>query len=225
MSSLATPTQEPPATSVPYADRLRRAQAEMARQGIDLLVVGASADLLYLIGYEGHESERMSVLGSASRRCAALRRAGTGSAAPPRPARPARDRPLGGDGGSGGESCRHRRQCRPRHDRGRRRAVERLHPSPAARHAASPLGRGRATPATFADDQGRARDRAAGRGRAPHRRILGGVPYLLDHGVDRVGGSRAPDGAAGGTGPDCRCSATSAADRTGRRRTRPPATA
>jgi Xaa-Pro aminopeptidase len=34
----------------------------MARQGIDLLVVGASADLLYLIGYEGHESERMSVL-------------------------------------------------------------------------------------------------------------------------------------------------------------------
>src|SRR5215207_11565366 len=62
MSSLATPTQELPATSVPYADRLRRAQAEMARQGIDLLIVGASADLLYLIGYEGHESERMSVL-------------------------------------------------------------------------------------------------------------------------------------------------------------------
>src|SRR5829696_8077816 len=62
MSSLATPTQEPVATSVPYADRLRRAQAEMARQGIDLLVVGASADLRYLIGYEGHESERMSVL-------------------------------------------------------------------------------------------------------------------------------------------------------------------
>src|SRR5215212_10874780 len=62
MSSLATPTQEPPATLVPYADRLRRAQAEMARQGIDLLVAGASADLLYLIGYEGHESERMSVL-------------------------------------------------------------------------------------------------------------------------------------------------------------------
>jgi len=34
----------------------------MARQGIDLLVVGASADLHYLIGYGGHESERMSVL-------------------------------------------------------------------------------------------------------------------------------------------------------------------
>jgi Xaa-Pro aminopeptidase len=45
-----------------YADRLRRAQEEMARQGVDLLIVGASADLLYLIGYEGHESERLSAL-------------------------------------------------------------------------------------------------------------------------------------------------------------------
>jgi Xaa-Pro aminopeptidase len=62
MSSLATGLQDAVAASAPYADRLRRAQAEMARQGVDLLVVGASADLLYLIGYEGHESERMSVL-------------------------------------------------------------------------------------------------------------------------------------------------------------------
>ncbi len=62
MSSLAAPVQDAGAASAPYADRLRRAQGEMARQGIDLLVVGASADLLYLIGYEGHESERMSVL-------------------------------------------------------------------------------------------------------------------------------------------------------------------
>src|ERR671913_2550907 len=54
--------QEDATSSTPYADRLQRAQAEMARQGVDLLVVGASADLLYLIGYEGHESERMSVL-------------------------------------------------------------------------------------------------------------------------------------------------------------------
>lgn len=45
-----------------HVDRLQRAQGEMARQGIDLLVVGASADLSYLIGYEGHLSERMSVL-------------------------------------------------------------------------------------------------------------------------------------------------------------------
>ena len=62
MSSLATPVPDSPVVAAPYADRLRRAQAEMAGQGIDLLVVGASADLLYLIGYEGHESERMSVL-------------------------------------------------------------------------------------------------------------------------------------------------------------------
>ena len=62
MSSPVAPTQDARAASAPYAQRLRRAQEEMARQEIDLLVVGASADLLYLIGYEGHESERMSVL-------------------------------------------------------------------------------------------------------------------------------------------------------------------
>ncbi|MBA3450278.1 MAG: aminopeptidase P family protein [Chloroflexia bacterium] len=48
--------------SFSYADRLDRAQREMAREGIDLLVVGASADLRYLIGFAGHESERLSVL-------------------------------------------------------------------------------------------------------------------------------------------------------------------
>jgi Xaa-Pro aminopeptidase len=52
----------PNAATATHADRLQRAQQEMARQGVDLLVVGASADLYYLIGYEGHESERMSVL-------------------------------------------------------------------------------------------------------------------------------------------------------------------
>ena len=62
MFSLVAPAEDAPVASAPYAERLRRAQGEMARQGIDLLVVGASADLLYLIGYEGHESERMSVL-------------------------------------------------------------------------------------------------------------------------------------------------------------------
>ena len=54
-------TQATSASDV-YVDRLQRAQEEMARQGVDLLVVGASDDLLYLIGYAGHESERMSVL-------------------------------------------------------------------------------------------------------------------------------------------------------------------
>ncbi|MFN8593584.1 MAG: Xaa-Pro peptidase family protein, partial [Thermomicrobiales bacterium] len=45
-----------------FVDRLQRAQEEMARQGISLLIVGPSADLRYLLGYEGHLSERMSVL-------------------------------------------------------------------------------------------------------------------------------------------------------------------
>ena len=58
MSSLVTPTSN----AAVHVDRLQRAQEVMARQGIDLLVVGASADLFYLIGYEGHLSERMSVL-------------------------------------------------------------------------------------------------------------------------------------------------------------------
>ena len=62
MPHVEASAQDARTTVAPYADRLRRGQAEMVRQGIDLLVVGASADLLYLIGYEGHESERMSVL-------------------------------------------------------------------------------------------------------------------------------------------------------------------
>jgi Xaa-Pro aminopeptidase len=63
-NATVSPTAAPDkvfATDV-YVDRLQRAQGEMARQEIDLLVVGPSADLLYLIGYEGHLSERMSVL-------------------------------------------------------------------------------------------------------------------------------------------------------------------
>jgi Xaa-Pro aminopeptidase len=59
-SRAETPVQDAPAA--PYGDRLQVAQAEMSRQGIDLLVVGPSADMFYLIGYPGHESERMSVL-------------------------------------------------------------------------------------------------------------------------------------------------------------------
>jgi Xaa-Pro aminopeptidase len=58
MTSLAAPA----ADSAVYVDRLQRAQAEMERQDIGLLIVGASADLFYLIGYAGHLSERMSVL-------------------------------------------------------------------------------------------------------------------------------------------------------------------
>src|SRR4051794_6955699 len=60
MSSARAAVQDSPVAT--YVDRLQRAQGEMTRQGIDLLVVGPSADLYYLIGNHGHESERMSLL-------------------------------------------------------------------------------------------------------------------------------------------------------------------
>ena len=43
-------------------DRLSRAQAELDRQGVDYLLVGISSDLFYLFGYEGHASERLTML-------------------------------------------------------------------------------------------------------------------------------------------------------------------
>jgi len=60
MSSASSSVQDASVTT--YVDRLQRAQGEMARQGIDLLLVGPSADLFYLIGNYGHESERLSLL-------------------------------------------------------------------------------------------------------------------------------------------------------------------
>jgi Xaa-Pro aminopeptidase len=60
MSSASSVVQDSPVST--YVDRLQRAQGEMVRQGIDLLVVGPSADLFYLIGNHGHESERLSLL-------------------------------------------------------------------------------------------------------------------------------------------------------------------
>ena len=50
-----------PTTEI-YAERIDRAQAEMKRQGIDILLVGPSSDLVYLIGYDAHLSERMNLL-------------------------------------------------------------------------------------------------------------------------------------------------------------------
>ncbi|HET7092102.1 MAG TPA: aminopeptidase P family N-terminal domain-containing protein, partial [Thermomicrobiales bacterium] len=44
------------------AARMQRLQAEMARRGVDDVIVGPSPDLRYLIGTGGHVSERMSVL-------------------------------------------------------------------------------------------------------------------------------------------------------------------
>jgi Xaa-Pro aminopeptidase len=45
-----------------YQDRIKRAQAEMARQGIDYLLVGPSSDLFYLFGFDAHLSERLNLL-------------------------------------------------------------------------------------------------------------------------------------------------------------------
>ena len=44
------------------SDRLRRTREEMARQGVDVLCVGPSPDLFYLIGTAGHLSERLTLL-------------------------------------------------------------------------------------------------------------------------------------------------------------------
>ncbi len=45
-----------------YAERIARAQAEMARQGIDWLLIAPSSDLVYLMGYPAHTSERLTAL-------------------------------------------------------------------------------------------------------------------------------------------------------------------
>ncbi len=45
-----------------YHDRVRRAQAEMARQGVDALAIGVGSDLDYLTGYPSHNSERLTLL-------------------------------------------------------------------------------------------------------------------------------------------------------------------
>ena len=45
-----------------YHDRVRRAQAEMARQGVDALAIGVGADLIYLAGYPSHTSERLTLM-------------------------------------------------------------------------------------------------------------------------------------------------------------------
>lgn len=45
-----------------YDARIKRAQAVMAEQGIDYLLVGPSSDLFYLFGFDAHLSERLNLL-------------------------------------------------------------------------------------------------------------------------------------------------------------------
>ena len=51
----------PPTNPAVYADRLKRAQAELASRNIDWLLVGISADFRYLTGHAGHLSERLTL--------------------------------------------------------------------------------------------------------------------------------------------------------------------
>lgn len=45
-----------------YEDRIRRAQAEMTKRGIDYLLIGPSSDLFYLLWFNAHLSERLNLL-------------------------------------------------------------------------------------------------------------------------------------------------------------------
>lgn len=45
-----------------YHDRIRRAQSEMAKHGVEALAIGVGADLIYLAGYPSHTSERLTLL-------------------------------------------------------------------------------------------------------------------------------------------------------------------
>jgi Xaa-Pro aminopeptidase len=56
------PPRSEEGTAIDYARRRGRAQAELARLGVDHLMVGPSADLIYLTGYNAHNFERPTLL-------------------------------------------------------------------------------------------------------------------------------------------------------------------
>jgi D-alanyl-D-alanine dipeptidase len=49
-------------TTETYLARIARAQAEMKSQGVDTLILGPGADLIYLTGFHAHVSERLNLL-------------------------------------------------------------------------------------------------------------------------------------------------------------------
>lgn len=55
MTSLGFPTAT-------FQARLAKAQADMNAQSVDAIIVGPSADLVYLTGFHAHDSERLNVL-------------------------------------------------------------------------------------------------------------------------------------------------------------------
>lgn len=54
-------------TRMDYAGRIARAQAEMERQGVDWLIISPSSDLVYMMGYPAHTSERLTALATPRR--------------------------------------------------------------------------------------------------------------------------------------------------------------
>jgi Xaa-Pro aminopeptidase len=54
-------------TRMDYAGRIARAQAEMDRQGIDWVIISPSSDLVYMMGYPAHTSERLTALATPRR--------------------------------------------------------------------------------------------------------------------------------------------------------------
>jgi Xaa-Pro aminopeptidase len=54
-------------TRMDYAGRIARAQAEMERQGIDWVIISPSSDLVYMMGYPAHTSERLTALATPRR--------------------------------------------------------------------------------------------------------------------------------------------------------------
>jgi Xaa-Pro aminopeptidase len=54
-------------TRMDYAGRIARAQAEMERQGIAWVIISPSSDLVYMMGYPAHTSERLTALATPRR--------------------------------------------------------------------------------------------------------------------------------------------------------------
>lgn len=62
-SLMSTTNSDAPETSIDYYQaRIERAQQLLQAEGIDWLLVGPSADLIYLTGFDAHLSERLNLL-------------------------------------------------------------------------------------------------------------------------------------------------------------------
>jgi len=51
-----------PSATIDHGERLNRVRAEMARHGVDYLLIGPSTDMVYMLGYPARQSERLTLL-------------------------------------------------------------------------------------------------------------------------------------------------------------------